>query len=78
MLLFLLLILYRSIFLTASSLLNTNKSHEHTHLYNNHLAYLCENKQKRKRFLYTSFPTHTNDDALFTVHSNDQNSLRMG
>jgi predicted nucleotidyltransferase len=37
-------------------------------------------KQKQKReTIYTSFPTltHTNDDALFTVHSNDQNMLRM-
>jgi hypothetical protein len=47
----------------------------HMYLYNKNHAYLCLNK--KKRFIYISFPTHTNDNAFFTVHSNDQTMLRI-
>jgi len=32
---------------------------------------------KQNKSIYTSFPTHTDIDALFTVHLNNQNLLRI-
>jgi hypothetical protein len=61
--------------MTASSLLKINTSTYTTII----TPIYVQTKTKKRNYIHklSYTHTHTNDDALFTVHSNDQNMLRM-
>lgn len=60
--------------MTASSLLNINRSHAYMYLYNNHHAYLRLNKRENENknsYLQACLHTQIYNHARFTVHSTD-------